>query len=101
MYVYALSNFNTSLYERRNDFPVPFHGVTNLRQPSRCRVISRGVFASNLGKVAPHKDGQICSIAILNVLGDFYCKIQLYCIFIHTLTRKYRISIHLFVFSEA
>jgi hypothetical protein len=87
-------------FNARKDFPVPFHGVTNLRQPSRGRVISRGVFASNLGKVALHKDGQVCSITILNVLGDFYCKIQLYCIFIHTLTRKYRISIHHFVFSE-
>lgn len=100
-YVYEWSDFNTTLHERRKDFTLPFHAITNLRQPSRGCVISGGVFAPNLGKVAPHKDWQICPIAILNVLGDFYCKIQLYCIFIHTLTRKYRIFIHLFVFSEA
>jgi len=34
------------------------------------------VFAPNLGKVAPHKDRQICLIVILNALGGFYCKIQ-------------------------
>jgi hypothetical protein len=59
------------MHERSKDFPVPRHGVTNLRQPSRGRLISWGVFAPNLGKVAPHKDRQIRPFAIFNVLGDF------------------------------
>jgi len=74
MYVYAWSDFNTSLHERRKYFTVPFHGVTNLRQPSRGSVISQGVFASNFGKAAPHKGRQICPIAILNVLDDSYLR---------------------------
>lgn len=78
-----------------------FHADTNLHQPSRGRVISWGVFAPDLDKVAPHKDRQLCPIAILNIFGNFYCNIQLYCILFRTLTREYKISIHLFVFSEA
>jgi hypothetical protein len=39
------------------DFSLLFYAVTNLRKPRHSHVISRGIFAPRLGRVALLKDG--------------------------------------------
>jgi hypothetical protein len=57
LFVYAYSNFSNSLREGRVDIPVMFYVVTNFRKPRHSHVISRGIFAPRLGRVAPRKYG--------------------------------------------
>jgi hypothetical protein len=57
LFVYAYSNFTNSLRKARVDFCLLFYRVTNFRKPRYSHVISRGIFAPRLGRVAPLKDG--------------------------------------------
>jgi hypothetical protein len=57
MFVYVYSNFTKNLREGGVDFSLLFYTVTNFRQPRHCHMVSRGVFVTRLGRVAPLKDG--------------------------------------------
>jgi len=55
--VYAYSNIANSFHEGRLDSPVLFYIVKNLRKQGQNHVISRNIFAVQLGTVAPLKPG--------------------------------------------
>jgi len=70
LFVYAYSSITNSLHEGRMDSPVLVYTVKNLRKPGHTHVISRSIFAINLGRVAPLKTGWRCPTGILTDLVD-------------------------------
>jgi hypothetical protein len=57
LFVYSYSTFTNNLREGRLDFPVLFYAVTNFRKTRHSHVISWGIFAPRLVRIAPLEAG--------------------------------------------